>query len=111
MNHRLRERLGQREVWLRGLFMLLFALIYSIAEIVIASVAVFQFLSLLITGSTNERLLGFGRSLSVFVYQVMRYLTFNSEQRPWPFGDWPGDEDEEGGNSPQTGSQGHSQPS
>ena len=37
----------------------------------------------------NQPLLNFGAQLSTFVYQIYHYLTFNTEQRPFPFSDWP----------------------
>jgi hypothetical protein len=69
--------------------MLLFASIYNLAELVLGAVALFQFVAKLATGKTNPRLLEFGQSLSVFVYQIWRFLTFNSEVLPFPFGPWP----------------------
>lgn len=89
MDHELKENLKQKKTWLRGLYMLLFAIFYSVAEIVILVVVVFQFLLALFTARTNARLVLFGKSLSTYVYQVMLYLTFNSEDKPFPFGEWP----------------------
>jgi hypothetical protein len=68
---------------------LLFTIIYGIAEIVVAAVVLFQLLSVLFNGSTNERLLNLGQNLSTYVYQILLFLTFNSDERPYPFGDWP----------------------
>ena len=75
------------ETWLRGLFMLLFAVLYTIAEVVVTAVVLLQFLIVLVTGERNERLTGLGERLSVYVYDVLRFLTYNSEQRPFPFSD------------------------
>ena len=89
MSGELKQHLKQKSTWMRGLFMLLFALFYSIAEIVIFAVVVFQFFLTLFTGKRNERLLKLGQSLSTYVYQIMLYLTFNAEYQPYPFGAWP----------------------
>lgn len=75
------------ETWLRGLFMLLFAVLYTIAEFVVTAVVLLQFLIVLVTGERNERLTGLGERLSLYVYDVLRFLTYNSEQRPFPFSD------------------------
>ena len=77
--------------WLRGLFMLLFAVIFNIAEILLGVIVVFQFLHVLVTGAPMPRLVGFGESVGRFIYQILRYLTFNTEDRPFPFADWPGE--------------------
>ncbi len=89
MSHDLKQNLSRSSIWMRLLYMLLFGLFYTVAEIVIVAVVVFQFFLLLFTGERNQRLLVFGKSLSTYVYQILRYLTFNSEAKPFPFGDWP----------------------
>ena len=89
MSDELKAHLKERKIWLRGLYMLLFAIFYGIAEIVITAVVLFQFLLALFTGQTNERLLKLGQSLGTYVYQILQFLTFNSEHHPYPFGAWP----------------------
>lgn len=89
MDETIKQNLKQSATWLRALYMFLFFIVYWVAEIIIAVVICFQFLSVLITGTRNEKLLGLGQSLSTFIYQIMLYLTFNSEQRPYPIADWP----------------------
>lgn len=89
MNTELKKNLGSRGTWLRGLYMLLFVVIYHVAEFVVGVVVILQFLFSLVSGQTNTRLLLFGQSLSRYIYQILRYLTFNSEQMPFPYSDWP----------------------
>ena len=81
------------QTWLRGLFMLLFVLIYGVTEVIITAVVVLQFLFVLLSGSQNQRLQEFGAGLSAFVYAIMRYWTYNSEEKPFPFATWPGGEE------------------
>ncbi|WP_019614041.1 DUF4389 domain-containing protein [Psychromonas ossibalaenae] len=78
-----------KSVWLRGLFMLMFVFLMGVAKFVTLVVVVLQFLAVLLTGETNENLLQFGKSLSVYQYQIVLYLTYNSELRPFPAADWP----------------------
>ncbi len=86
----LKTNVTRGATWLRGLFMLLFAVIFNIAEIMLGAIVVFQFLNVLVTGKPMPRLVGFGESLGRFIYQIVRYLTFDTEDRPFPFADWPG---------------------
>jgi len=76
-------------IWVRGAYILLFGFIYSAAEVVMIAVVVLQFLFLLFTQEKNEKVLLFGAELSAFLYHVFRYLTFNTDERPFPFADWP----------------------
>lgn len=96
MDEALKNRLSSRDIWARGLYMVFFAIAYSVAEIVLVAVVIFQFLAILITGQANGNALRLGRNLSTYIYEVLQFQTFNSEARPFPFADWP-DED-----SPQT---------
>ncbi|MBN1239822.1 MAG: DUF4389 domain-containing protein [Gammaproteobacteria bacterium] len=86
----LEENLKAKTTWLRLVFMLVFVVLYGIAELVTAAVVVLQFLWVLFTGEPNAKLRAFGQSLATYTYQVFRYLTYNSERRPFPFDlDWP----------------------
>jgi len=87
----IKEHVKDAGIWKRLLIMILFAILYSAAEIVIGVVVLFQFLTVLITGARNDKVLSFGAQLSSYAYQVFSYLTFNSEYQPYPMGDWPSD--------------------
>ncbi|MBN4082563.1 DUF4389 domain-containing protein [Mariprofundus ferrooxydans] len=87
----LKSNLKNSSVWKRLLFMILFSILYSAAEVVLAVVVLYQFLSLLITGKKNENILSFGAQISTYAYQVFSYLTFNTEDKPFPMSDWPSD--------------------
>ncbi len=89
MTDELKEHVKDSSVWVRLLFMLLFALLYWAAEAVLAVVVLFQFFSVLFTGKKNAQVLTLGAQLSTYAYQVFRYLTYNSEEKPFPLGDWP----------------------
>ena len=86
----LEENLKRRSTWLRLIFMLVFVAIYAITRIVFGAVVVFQFLWVLFTAETNKQLTELGQSLATYTYQIMRYLSFNSEDKPFPFAaEWP----------------------
>ncbi len=93
--HSIWENLGKGQTWLRGFFMILFVLIYSVTEVIVLAVVVLQFLFVLFTGQQNGRLRTFGAGLSLFVYQIMSFWTYNSDERPFPFAAWPGGDSEE----------------
>ncbi|MFT6925807.1 MAG: hypothetical protein ACJAZP_001399 [Psychromonas sp.] len=89
MNDEKQQHYKNSNVWLRGLFMLIFIFFMGVAKFVTLVVVGFQFLVILFTAEKNNNLLKFGKSLSVYDYQVMLYLTYNSEFKPFPMGDWP----------------------
>ena len=78
-------------IWKRGLYMLLFAFLIGVAKFITFSVVVLQFFLILVNGTPNDQLLTFGKSLSIYTYQIMLFLTFNSETQPYPISGWPSD--------------------
>jgi hypothetical protein len=94
-----KKNVGFRPTWIRGLFILLFAAIYGVAEVVVTAVVAFQFFYTLVTGGSNRQLRDFGQNLSTFIYQILLFLTYNSEDKPYPFGPWP-DQPPGGGSHP-----------
>ena len=57
MNDEMRKSMTSTNTWTRGLYMLLFALIYSMTEFVVVFFCIFQFISRLVRGEVNDRLL------------------------------------------------------
>lgn len=90
IDQELKQKVTDKPTWTRGLYILLFIFIYSIAELVVYAVVVFQFLFSLFTGTRNEQLLVLGKNLSTFIYEVLQYITYTSDDKPYPFGPWPG---------------------
>jgi hypothetical protein len=86
---RLEDNIRSGATWKRLLFMILFIALWTVSRIVVLVVVVMQFLWVLVTGSTNERLTRFGLSLATYSYEIIVYLTYNSENQPFPFSDWP----------------------
>lgn len=89
MNEDLKHNLKSQKTWMRGLYIIIFSVFYTIAEIVLFATVLFQFLLALFTAKTNLRLLTLGQSLSAYIYQICLYISFNSDQQPYPFGAWP----------------------
>jgi len=47
----------------------------------------------LIKGEVNEELRDVGHSIATYMYEIIRYLTFNTDDKPFPFGTaWPSGE-------------------
>ena len=89
MSNDIKDNIKQQSTWIRGLYMVLFSIFYTIADFVLFAVVVFQFILKLFTGDTNDRLRKLGLSISTYIYEILQFLTFNSEQHPYPFGTWP----------------------
>lgn len=77
------------EIWIRFVYMLLFALLIVAARMVVGLVVVVQFLIALFTGADNSNLRELGQGIGKWIYQAIMFMTFNSEQKPFPFDEWP----------------------
>jgi hypothetical protein len=89
MDEKTKSTLTNLDSWKRGLFMVVFAIISGAAKFIVTLVAVFQFITLLIKGQKNETLIPLGQNLSTYLYQITLFLTFNSNDMPFPFMDFP----------------------
>ena len=85
----LKQNLRAKTTWLRGFFILVFAAIWAVAEIVLVLLVTFQFLTSLFAGKPNAQLLHFGKNLSRYIYEILLFLSYNVEEKPFPFRDWP----------------------
>ena len=74
---------------LRVLWMLIFLMIWHVAQLVLGGLVLVQLIYRLIYGAPNLGLMNFGDSLSQFLAQIGRFGSFHTEQKPWPFADWP----------------------
>ncbi len=89
-NFEITNNIKSKSIWMRLVFMLIVALLYSVSRIVVTAVIVFQFFWVLFTGENNIKLQNLGVSLADYTYQIILYLTFNTEDRPFPFDlEWP----------------------
>ena len=89
MKKEVKQPLEKNEILVRGLFMLFFIVIYSVSKFLIIGIMLFQFVTIMLIEKPNEQILKFSRSLGVYIYQIVQFLSFNNEQRPFPFSKWP----------------------
>ena len=89
MSNDLQENLKQKSIWIRGLYMILFSLFYSLAEFVLFASVIIQFFFKLFTGEINLQLSKLGQSIATYIYQIIQFLTFKSEYHVYPLGEWP----------------------
>ena len=80
---------NKRNIWVRALFMLLMGLAFQVSGTVLCFVTVIQFLLTLLNDAPNKRLVSFGRSMGSYLRQIVNYLTFATEEMPFPFSEWP----------------------
>jgi hypothetical protein len=75
--------------WLRMLFMAGYILASWVLTIVLLVTILVQTLIVLITGETNHNLRRFGILCGVFMHQIIHFLVYGSDDKPFPFSEFP----------------------
>ena len=81
----------RRNIWMRGLLMILMAMAFHLTATLLGLIALVQFVVTLLNNTPNPRLGDFGQSLGRYLRQIANFLSFAKEKAPFPFSDWPTD--------------------
>ncbi|HEY9079852.1 DUF4389 domain-containing protein [Magnetovibrio sp.] len=88
MQDQTRDNLTDKSTWMRLIYIVLFAIAFNIAEILIAMITVVQFFTVLFTKAPNARLQTLGGDLGGYIRDVTAFLTFQTDHMPYPVSDW-----------------------
>lgn len=89
MTDSLKVNLTSTQTWLRLLFMLLFACTLQLAAFVMWAAVVLQFVLTLVNGEPNPKLRELTQGLCSYIFQCLNFVGFISDEKPFPFSDWP----------------------
>lgn len=89
------DNIKERSVWIRILFMIGFAIAaYIVIVPLILVLTIAQALFTVVTGQGNANLRYFSATLALYVNQLIEFLTYLSEVKPYPFSELPEVEDD-----------------
>ena len=84
------QQIERKETGIRILLTVLFILILRAIDVVLSVIVLFQLVFALITKRRpGERVTRFANRITTYVVQLLRYLTYQEDQRPFPFSDFP----------------------
>jgi hypothetical protein len=84
------ENLKSGRTWLRLLFMLVSCVLAVVAVFAGTVIVILGFFHVLFTGEVKPEIRTAGQSVATYIYQISRYLTFNTDTKPFPLGgEWP----------------------
>jgi len=78
--------------WMRGLWMVVLAVLFGVGQSILLLAAVLQFLWLIFGKEKNENIADFGKDLADWLARVALFQTGATEEKPFPFARW-GSED------------------
>lgn len=74
---------------LRIIYVALFYFVFALSEFLVIFIAIFQSLYVLIAGEPQQDVRRFGGTLGRYVDSIISYISWNSNEKPFPFSDWP----------------------
>jgi len=82
------KRVSERkEAWLRILIAIITGIILYFWRILISVLAIINWFIVMFTGKRNKDMAEFSEYWNTETYKYIRYLTFMSNKRPFPFSD------------------------
>ncbi len=84
----LKQNLQDSNQWMRILYMIMFWIILYFVLMVTGVIIFIQVLFALITGSDNKNLRKFAADLTKYINQIILFLTYNEDRKPFPFAEW-----------------------
>ena len=85
----LKKRFFDQGKWMRILYILFFGIILPGIHLVLAALTIVQIVLTLVSDKPNRNLQNFGGSLARYYQQLVAFQLFSSDDKPFPFGDWP----------------------
>jgi ABC-type Na+ efflux pump permease subunit len=85
----LKKHVKDKDTWLRFIYLVVFGVAFYLSIILTFATSIFQFLAKLFSGSSFAGLSEFGDNLATYQSQVTRFLTFSSDEKPFPFAPFP----------------------
>ena len=78
-----------KDTWLRFVYLVVFGVAFYLSILLTFATSIFQFLAKLFAGQSFAGLSEFGNNMATYQAQVTRFLTFASDEKPFPFSPFP----------------------
>ena len=83
------DNLKQPSVWVRIILMVAFAVVLYPVFLVLLVLMIAQMLFVIITGESNANLRSLGAALSTYIFQIVQFMSYVTDVKPFPFSDFP----------------------
>ena len=83
------DNLKQSSVWVRIILMVAFAVVLYPVFLVLLVLMIAQMLFVIITGESNANLRSLGVALSAYIFQIVQFMSYVTDVKPFPFSDSP----------------------
>ncbi|MCY0965448.1 DUF4389 domain-containing protein [Parathalassolituus penaei] len=84
-----KSNLTSDRFWLRTIYTVIFVIVVRVLDLMLLLLTLVQWVYQLLSGRGHDRLNGFCHALGEYYRQVVHYLTGCTDEKPYPFSDWP----------------------
>jgi len=89
INDELKARLKDQNIWIYFLHLILYGIAFFLCAWIIFGMVILHFILRLLTGEPNIELQKFGKSMSIYLMQIVQFASFNTDKKPFPLSEWP----------------------
>ena len=85
----LSENIKEPSIWVNFFLKVFYLIFLNFIIPFLGFVTLLQLLFSLGSKKPNDNLISFSKKISIYVYQIINFITYSSDERPWPFNAFP----------------------
>ena len=85
----LTENIKEPSIWVNFFLKIIYLVFLNFIVPFLGFITLLQLLFSIGSKKPNENLVSFSKKISSYIYQIINFITYSSDQRPWPFNSFP----------------------
>ena len=85
----LTENIKEPSIWVNFFLKVFYLIFLNFIIPFLGFVTLLQLLFSLGSKKPNDNLISFSKKISIYAYQIINFITYSSDERPWPFNAFP----------------------
>ena len=85
----LTENIKEPSIWVNFFLKIFYLVFLNFIVPFLGFITLLQLLFSIGSKKPNENLVTFSKKISSYIYQIINFITYSSDQRPWPFNSFP----------------------
>ena len=85
----LTENIKEPSIWVNFFLKVVYLIFLNFIVPFLGFITLLQLLFSIGTKKPNGNLISFSKKVSSYIYQIINFITYSSDKRPWPFNSFP----------------------
>ena len=85
----LTENIKEPSIWVNFFLKVIYLVFLNFIVPFLGFITLLQLLFSIGSKKPNENLVSFSKKISSYIYQIINFIPYSSDQRPWPFNSFP----------------------